>query len=990
MTLPPSDWSRLKDIFAAARALPAAQREAYLANVCGANAALRQEVESLLLSAEGAGSFLETPALVATDRAVRDANLQGQRIGPYEVGEKIGAGGMGEVYRALDTRLNRQVAIKVLLPAVADDPGRLARFSREAQVLASLNHPFIAHVHGLEEMAAAAAGEARTLALVMELVEGPTLAERITQSPMSVGEALTVASQIAEALEAAHEQGIVHRDLKPANVKIREDGTVKVLDFGLAKALGPPGGAAADSTSAPTPDPPPTIDGLIVGTAAYMSPEQARGRPVEKRADIWAFGCVLYEMLTQRRAFDGDTPTDVIAAVLTSEPDWRRLPVETPDAIRVLLRRCLEKDRKRRLESAADVRLEINDALVAPALESRVTPAPSRRLMPAALLSVAAITLTASIGAWILMRPAPAERVWSSRFAIVTPAGQPLNVASNDRDVAFSPDGRYLVYRFGGTTTNGSPLMLRALDRLDGRPIGTVDAAYTPFLAPDSRWIGFFEDSQLKKIATSGGAAVTLAAVRGGVLGASWGDDNTIVFATDDPRTGLWRVSADGGAPTPLTTPDVHEGEHQFPVVLPGSRGVIFTVAAAGSAAGAQVAVLDLKSGRRTTLLSEGSSAAYVHRAAGAGKDGYLVYATSGTVRAVRFDPVSLQVLSDPVTVVEGVMTKPSGAANYAVSRSGTLVYVPEGAARPAPISALVWVDRSGRETPTGMPARAYGPPRLSPDGTLVAVGATEGENTEIWIGDLSRGTQRRLTINPGMDGLPLWTPNGRQIIFMSDRSGALNWYRQAADGTGAVDRLTTSDTHQWPVSLTPEGERVFGFKRTPTANAVIMADLTHDRSGGDGAQGTGSIVQTLFTGYFPEISPDGRYVAYTSDESGREEIYVRPFPRVDGGRWQVSTAGGTRVAWARSGRELFYLDASNTLTAVPVRTSASTFTMGRLAKVFDNKYAEPNPSRHYDVARDGRRFLMVKQREADDPDTTPASMVVVERWFEELESRVR
>ena len=960
------------------------QRRAYLADACGANLALRHEVDALLTAAEGAGNFLETPVTLPVSRSIGNVSLEGRRIGPYEVAEKVGAGGMGEVYRAHDIRLNRQVAMKVLLPAVAGDPDRLARFSREAQVLASLNHPHIAHVHGLEEVPPASAGHASTLALVMELVEGPTLADRIAQGKLPVAEALTIAGQIAEALEAAHEQGIVHRDLKPTNVKIRHDGTVKVLDFGLAKALVAPSVSGGDHTPTPTPSPHATVAGLIVGTAAYMSPEQARGRPVEKRADIWAFGCVLYEMLTRRRVFDGDTPTDVLAAVLTHEPDWTLLPIETPDAIRTLLRRCLEKERKNRLESAADARLEISDALVAPAVEAGTRTERFRRLMPAGMAALAAMAVIAPIVAWIALRPAPPDRVRSSRFAIVTPAGQPLNVASNDRDVAFSPDGRYLVYRFGGSTTNGAPLMVRDIDRLDARPIGGFIVAYTPFLSPDSRWIGFFEDSQLKKVPIAGGAVVTLTPVQGAVLGASWGDDNTIVFATDDPRTGLWRVSADGGVPRLLTTPDAasHESDHQFPVVLPGSRGVVFTIAAAGPTAGARLAVLDLATGRHATLLPEGNTAEYV--------DGYLVYATAGAVRAVRFDPVSFALLSDPVTVVEGVMTKPSGAANYAVSRRGTLVYVPEGAAQATPISSLVWVDRHGVEEPIGMPARAYGPPRLSPDGARVALGIAQEENTEIWIGDLARGTQRRLTISPDMDGLPVWTPDGRQIIFMSARNGALNWYRQSADGTGAVERLTTSESHQWPVSITSQGTRVFGFKRAPKINDVIMADLTPAPSGAARAPRAAPIVRTLFAGDFPEISPDGRYLAYKSIESGHQEIYVRPFPQVDGGRWQVSTGGGTRAAWARSGRELFYLDASNTLIAVPVRTSGSTFSMGTPAKVFDNKYVEPNPARHYDIALDGRRFLMLKPREAEDPDATPASMVVVEHWFEELESRVR
>ena len=489
MALPPYDRPRLKEVFAGARALPAERRQAYLAEACGANKALRQEVESLLASNELAKSFLETPAAAQLQDAFAAKNLEGQRVGSYQIEAWIGAGGMGEVYRARDTKLNRQVAIKVLLPAVADDPDRLARFSREAQVLASLNHPHIAQIHGLED--------AGVRALVMELVEGPTLADRIASAAIPVGEALSIATQIAEALEAAHEQGIIHRDLKPANIKVREDGTVKVLDFGLAKALDSTGSsvvaAAVEAPVSPTLGVNATDAGLIFGTAAYMSPEQARGKALDRRADLWAFGCVLYEMLTGRRAFDGESRTDVMEAVVKNEPDWTMLPAETPATVRTMLRRCLTNDRTRRLDSAAAARLEIHDALTAPAAETAVRGAAPRRFLLVALATAAGVALVTAIVAWIVTRPAPQAPVLSSRFAIVTPLAQPLNVSSSARDLALSPDGRHLVYRAGGSTTAGSPLMLRAIGRLDARPLADVGNAYAPFFSPDSQWIGFFE-----------------------------------------------------------------------------------------------------------------------------------------------------------------------------------------------------------------------------------------------------------------------------------------------------------------------------------------------------------------------------------------------------------------------------------------------------------------------------------------------------------------
>ena len=770
MALSPYDRQRLKDVFAGARALPAERRQAYLAEACGGNEALRREVESLLASNERAKSFLETPAAAQLQDAFAAKNLEGQRIGAYQIETWIGAGGMGEVYRARDTKLNRQVAIKVLLPEVADDPGRLARFSREAHVLASLNHPHIAQIHGLED--------AGVRALVMELVEGPTLADRIASAAIPVGEALSIATQIAEALEAAHKQGIIHRDLKPANIKVREDGTVKLLDFGLAKALDSTGSsvvaARVEAPVSPTLGVNATDAGLILGTAAYMSPEQARGRALDRGADLWAFGCVLYEMLTGRRAFDGESRTGVMEAVVKNEPDWTMLPAETPATVRTLLRRCLTNDRTRRLDSAAAARLEIHDALTAPAAEPPVRRAARRRFLLVVLATAAGVALVTAIVAWILTGSAPqAPALSSRRFAIVTPAAQPLNVSSSARDLALSPDGRHLVYRAGGSTTAGSPLMLRAIGRLDARPLANVRNAYAPFFSPDSQWIGFFELAEIKKVAIAGGPIITIGPFTGAPLGASWGDDDTIVFATDDTSTGLWRVSANGGPPTILTTPDAaqRESDHAFPSVLPGAQHVLFTIAAAGRADSAQIAVLDMKTRAQKTLVRGGSQAEYLDDG-GSGHGGHLIFAVAGTLRAVRFDPVRLDVGGDPVTV-ERVMMKPSGAAGYAVSRLGTLVYVPDGAIGLTPTTSLVWVDRKGREEPLNAPLRAYGPPRLSPDGTHVVVGIFDLGNTEVWIWDLARKAFRQLTFSPGMDGLPLWTPDGRRIIFMSARAGA-------------------------------------------------------------------------------------------------------------------------------------------------------------------------------------------------------------------------
>jgi serine/threonine-protein kinase len=426
---------------------------------------------------------------------------------------------------------------------------------------------------------------------------------------------------------------------------------------------------------------------------------------------------------------------------------------------------------------------------------------------------------------------------------------------------------------------------------------------------------------------------------------------------------------------------------------LPGGRGVLFTTGAAGPEASAQVAVLDLTNGQRKTLIRGGSQAEYVDSSAGSKQGGYLIYAAAGALRAVRFDPVRLEVLGDPVTVVEHVMVKPSGAANYAVSGPGTLVYMTPGASVQNTPRSLVWVDRQGREEPIKAPRRAYSVPRVSPDGKRLAVTVNDQESADIWIWDFARETMRRLTFDPGGDGMPVWTPDGTRIIFMSNRAGMPNLYAQAADGTATVDRLTTSANSQWPTSITPDGRHVVGFEAGPrTTGDVVVFPLTSPASrpgSGVNASLLEALVETRFKGAHPDISPNGRYVAYRSSESGRNEVYVRPFPQVDSGSWQISTRGGTRPAWARSGRELFYVDESMTLIGVPVRTSGSTFSIGSPAKVFDTQYAEPNPSRHYDVSADGQRFLMMKDNAAGDPSATAASMVVVLHWTEELKQRV-
>jgi Tol biopolymer transport system component len=893
----------------------------------------------------------------------------GTRLGPFEIQSPLGAGGMGEVYKARDTRLSRSVAIKVLLGPVTDDAERLARFGREAQLLAALNHPHIAQIYGLED-----AGDAP--ALVMELVEGPTLADRIARGAIPLDEALPIARQIAEALEAAHEQGIIHRDLKPANIKIRSDGTVKVLDFGLAKALDPRNASRANPTMSPTLSMHATQQGIILGTAAYMSPEQAAGKDIDRRIDLWAFGAVFLEMLTGQQVFTGETVSHVLAAVLKSDPDWSTLPDNTPPAIRRLLRRCLEKDPRRRLDSAAVARLEIDDALRSDPDAIAPATGPRRVARTTIALALAIGTVLAGLATWAVMRPGMPTPDAPLRFAVVPAPGQELDRGNIfDRNLAVSPDGRHIAYRAGRPTT-GVFMMVRSLDRLDARPLAGITNARLPFFSPDNRWIGFFDDAGLKRVSVTGGPPVTICRLTAAPRGAGWGEDNTIVFATADRATGLWRVPAGGGEPTVLTTPDAarREGDHLYPTLLPRGRGVLFTIGAPGQTEGLEIAVLDLRTGERKTLFRGGRHAEYV-------ESGHLMYAEAGALLAVRFDLERLEVIGDPVPVVEDVMMASSGAANYAVSREGTLVYVPGQAVAETPRS-LVWVDRNGREESIKAPPRAYATARLSPDGTRAAVDIRDQER-DIWIWDFARNTLTPLTFGPSLDSQPVWTADGQSIIFASDRGGVTNLYRQAADGTGAVERLTTSENTELPTSVTPNGTAVVGYDNSPaTLFDVVLFPL-------GGPAGIRRLVHTQALEQNGEISPDGRYLAYQSNESGRSEIYVRPFPRIDAGRWRVSVEGGTRPAWARDGRELFFVDTSSTLMVVPTQTSETTFRSGTPTPVFDTQYAAPVITRTYDVSPDGKRFLMFKEGATSDATARPTGIVVVLNWVEELKQKL-
>jgi serine/threonine protein kinase/Tol biopolymer transport system component len=896
----------------------------------------------------------------------------GTKLGTYEVRSAIGAGGMGEVYQAHDTKLGRDVAIKVLPEAFAHDADRLSRFQREAKTLAALNHPNIATIYGLEQSGG-------TSYLVMELVSGETLAERVKRDgAVSVEETLAIAKQIAEALEAAHEKSIIHRDLKPANVKLTPEGKVKVLDFGLAKAFAGDG-ANDDPSNSPTLSAAATMQGTILGTAAYMSPEQARAKAVDKRTDIWAFGCVLYELLAGRQAFHGETTTEILAAVLRGEPDWQALPASTPGKIRDLLRRCLQKEMNKRARDAGDARIEIEEALAAPVTAELTTAAPTKGFHAlgrrALILSLGTLLLgavIASLATWNL-KPSPPQPV--TRTVINLPSGQQLTGLDSGVAVALSPDGTHLAYvaRQGGT----QQIYLRAMDSLEARPVPGTEGAVSPFFSPDGQWLGFFAGGKLKKVSVSEGAAVNVGdtAVPGG---GSWGSKGMIAFAPTLVGA-LQQVSDSGGAPQKLTRLEKGEVSQRWPEFLPGGKAVLFAASpTSGNWTAAHIAVQSFETGERRNLVQGGGT---LPRYA---PSGHLVYAQGGNLIAVPFDPQRLSSTGAAVPVVEGALQSPSsGATQYSFSATGTLVYVPggvQGAQR-----RLVWVTRNGAEQPLAAPAHAYLAPRLSPDGRRVAVTITEQES-QTWLYDLSRETLTRLTFEGNSNQYPVWTPDGKRIAFQSSKEGPLNIFWQLADGSGGLERLATSEDTQAAHSWSPDGQLLAFIEVNPTTRFDIWVLRMGDPSPGSGlVRKAQPFLRTPFNESVPRFSPDGRWLAYISDESGRYEIYVQPYPG-PGGKWQISTEGGTEPAWNPNGRELFYRSGDK-MMAADIATQLG-FAAGKPRMLFEGPYL-PTPSTipNYDVSPDGQRFLMLKP--VEQTGAAPTQINVVLNWFEELKRRV-
>ena len=898
----------------------------------------------------------------------------GTRVGSYEVIAQIGAGGMGDVYRATDTNLGRQVAIKVLPDAFAHDAERLARFEREAKTLASLNHPNIAIVHGLER-SDASAGRPGMYALIMELVEGPTLADRIAAGPIPLDEALPIAEQIANALDAAHEQGIIHRDLKPANIKVREDGTVKVLDFGLAKALEPAGTSTSGLTQSPTITlPVMTGVGVLLGTAAYMSPEQARGRAVDKRTDIFAFGAVLYEMLTGRRAFVGDEVSEVLASVLARDPDWTALPAELPHAIVTSIKRCLTKDRKQRFRDIGDVSLvlkgafDVSPGVARPASVSRPL---WRRALPAASAVVVAM-LIAGLGIWRLW-PSPEPRP-VTRFEFFLPEGQTF-AATQRPVVAMSPNGDAFIYQ------ERDGLHVRSLADLETKLIVGVTGDFgSPFLSPNGQWVGYFSappgqlrsaaPGQLRKVSVSGGAPVIVCAATM-PLGASWGPDDMILFGQP---TGIMRVSANGGTPE-LIIPSRGNEQLQGPQLLPDGRSVLFSVTTDTGPNRwnlAQVVVQDLSSGQRTIVVNGGSDARYL-------PTGHIVYAVPDAVFGIAFDAKRLEVRGGPRPLVQGVQAAVgvnAVASNYGVSDDGTLVYISGAPSQ----RTLAWKQRNSAaaEPITTIPAGPYEDPRLAADGSRVLV----TRDGDIWTYDIASGRSSRVS-RDGVSQMGVWDPTGSQIAYSSAASGNLEAWAAPSDGSGQPRQLTKLGGQVHVDSWSPDGRLVSIHHHTPQGPVnILMVPMGTDD------QAPRTFLDGRRAAEGADFSRDMRYVAYLASETGQREIYIRPYPG-PGGQVTVSVDGGREPMWAENG-DLFYrsLDGEQ-MFAVPVTTTPS-LKVGRPAPLFRGQYyVSPtgSPRPQYDITADGQRFLVLAPTSTT--TSTRSHIVVVQNWVEELKRLV-
>jgi serine/threonine protein kinase len=913
-------WQEISRIYNEALTRGGTERAAYVDAACGNDSSLRGHVQ-MLLSQTGPSGFLSDVA----------ARFVGGSIAHYQVTSILGAGGMGIVYGARDTKLGRDVAIKVLPPAFANDPERLARFEREAQLLASLNHPHIGAIYGIEH-------DVDVHALILEFVEGETLANRIARGAIPLDEALPIARQIAEALEAAHDSAVIHRDLKPSNIKLTAAGRVKVLDFGLAKAIDVPLDVGA------------TKSGAFLGTAAYMSPEQAKGRPTDRRSDIFAFGCVLYEMLAGRPAFRGDSIPEIMTAVIKDAPVWSELPADTPDAIHRLLRRCLQKNKNDRLQSAGDIRLEIDDALAAPLVRPARVDSMSRWRERAAW-AVGSMALLAVV-AILALRSSPVSSSPEVRLQIPTPG------TADPVSFALSPDGRWLAFvaSDGGT----SRLWIRPLNATTAQPIAGTDGAAFPFWSPDSNSIGFFADLRLRVVNLSGGGLQLLAEAvpRGG----SWSRDGTILYRTTGGP--IYAIPAQGGKSVAVTQITKGQTGHIFPVFLEDGRHFIYF--ALGSRTDSGLYLGSLGSTNAVRIQGAYSPAAY------AASPSMLFFVGQNGVVGQRLDIERGTLVGDPIPVTNSVAiigTATFFAGAYSVSNDGVVAYR-TGAGGPR---HLVWFDRSGKAVGTlgNSDEYALSSPAISPDGRRVAIDRIVQGNRDIWIQDEARLT--RFTFDPSDDQFPQWSPDGKTIVFDSVRRGPRDLYQKAVGGTSNEDVLFASPESKAINDWSRDGKYILFLNNDPvTTRDLWILPLDGDRT-------PYPFLKTEFEEWRGRFSPDAKWVAYQSNASGRYEIYVRPF-RGSGTQWQISTGGGISPRWSRDGRELYYLAPDSRLMAVPIRPSATSFEFGSPVSLFQAHMlgggSEAAQGWQYDLAADGR-FLMNVPME----DATAAPITVILNW---------
>jgi serine/threonine-protein kinase len=901
----------------------------------------------------------------------------GSRLGPHEILSPLGSGGMGEVYRAKDTKLGREVALKILPASFTNDPERVARFRREAQVLASLNHPHIAQIYGLEEMNG-------KQFLVLELVDGESLDKRIARGPIPIDEALAIAKQIADALEAAHEKGIIHRDLKPANIAVTKDATVKVLDFGLAKAVEATTGVSFDPSQSPTITSPAMMTGVgvILGTAAYMAPEQARGKPIDNRVDIWSFGAVLYEMLVGKRTFTGDSVADTLANVMNLDPDWGRLPKGAPPAIHSLVRRCLTKERKQRLQAIGEARIVLEAPRANQGPGAVTAPLRSRLQWLAWSLAVAALIALAAVS-FVHFREQPSPHP-TMRFSVDLGADA---VAGPRITAAISPDGQRIA--FVARDADGTEqLATRLLDQAVPTLLAGTNNATDPFFSPDGQWVGFFANGKMKKISVHGGSAVTLCDVEG-ARGASWGEDGNIIATLGGANNiGLSRIPDSGGTPQTLSHPKESEVSHRWPQILPGGQHVLFTSSTVnGVYDDGFLGVLSLKTGQWKTVQKGGYFGRYVSVGH---KSGYLIFVHQTTLFGVPFDLDRMETRGAPAPLLEGVAGEQiTAGGQFDVSRNGTLIYL--GGKAPGQAWSIAWMDSAGRMQPLLATPGNYVTPRLSPDGKrmVLSVGIYE-----LQVYDIQRDVMTRLTLNNRQNTYPIWSPDGRHIVFRAQKGSdiSLEWVR--SDGGGQEQTLLTSKTDLRLYSISPDGTRLAYAENTPDTGFDIytlpldLSDREHPKPGKPEV-----FLKTPYVEYEPAFSPDGHWMAYTSFESGVISVYVRPFPG-PGGKWLVSGPNtgtlGVHPIWSRSGHELFYEGVTdNRIMVVSYSANGDTFEAEKPRAWSNTRILEPNNIFwNMDMSPDGKRFAVFPRPEAGEQKGS-VHVTVVLNFVDEIKRKM-